>query len=266
MPKLAQRVFRKLGYSFQDVRTPAGALEEFHIRKDRNRVQRTDVSIVDHQIHGKPYRFAVNFRHDHIQRHHFNGEFYEQDELDIIAQEFNGGVFVDIGANVGNHALYVLKELNAKRVIAFEPGHLAATLFTMNMALNGVIERVELHTIGLSDKNGSGSHDNWAPYNLGGARMNTDGGDIEIRTGDEVLAGKPVDFIKIDTEGMELAVLRGLKGTIAREKPLLFVEVEDDQRVEFDDYLAEVGYAVRKDFRRYDTMTNVIAGPSDKTA
>lgn len=37
---------------------------------------------------------------------------------------------------------------------------------------------------------------------------------------------RDVDFIKIDVDGSELAVLRGATGLLARDRPALFVELE----------------------------------------
>jgi hypothetical protein len=53
--------------------------------------------------YGNNLRFFVRNRRDLVQAHHFNGEFYEAEELQIIQKYFkDGGVFVDIGANVGS--------------------------------------------------------------------------------------------------------------------------------------------------------------------
>jgi FkbM family methyltransferase len=50
---------------------------------------------------------------------------------------------------------------------------------------------------------------------------------LPIRVGDEVLADqniKNIHFIKIDTEGFEPFVLRGLKNTLELCRPLVFFE------------------------------------------
>src|SRR5688500_7711411 len=51
-------------------------------------------------------KFFVANEGDHIQRFHLQGRFYEAEELELIGRYFRNGVFVDIGANVGNHSLY----------------------------------------------------------------------------------------------------------------------------------------------------------------
>ena len=82
--------------------------------------------------------FVVN-EWDYIQAHHLKGRFYEQEELELIGRHFKGGVFVDVGANIGNHTIYALKFLGATKVIAFEPNPAAARILKVNLALNLVI-------------------------------------------------------------------------------------------------------------------------------
>jgi len=51
-----------------------------------------------------------------------------------------------------------------------------------------------------------------------------------------------VSFIKIDTEGHEVEVLRGAVKTFASNSPLALVEVMDTNRDEVEDYFTEIGY------------------------
>ena len=56
---------------------------------------------------GKDVLFTVTSEKDLIQTHHRLGHFYEPEELEIISNHFvKGTVFLDIGANVGNHSIY----------------------------------------------------------------------------------------------------------------------------------------------------------------
>ena len=70
--------------------------------------------------------------------------------------------------------------------------------------------------------------------------------------------GIDVNFIKIDVEGFEMQVLSGLEQTIRRCRPALFVEVQNTNMVEFNKYLASVGYRVEK-LMRNGSFDNVIA-------
>lgn len=53
-----------------------------------------------------------------------------------------------------------------------------------------------------------------------------------------------VDFIKIDVEGMELEVLEGAAGIIARQKPQMLIEVIKTDRSRLEALLSAAGYKV----------------------
>ena len=75
---------------------------------------------------------------------------------------------------------------------------------------------------------------------------------------DSVLAGQRIDFIKIDVEGGETAVLSGLNETIARWNPTVFVELEDRHIEWLDAWRAEHRYVITTTFQRYPGMTNYL--------
>ena len=56
-------------------------------------------------------------------------------------------------------------------------------------------------------------------------------------------AGRSIDFLKIDVEGFELAVLEGARALLASERPVVMVEVQADHAAVFR-LLREHGYAL----------------------
>ncbi len=54
---------------------------------------------------------------------------------------------------------------------------------------------------------------------------------------------QPVKLVKIDAEGHELAVLRGMTGLLKRDRPALIVEVSSAESSEF---LRGLGYTMEK--------------------
>ncbi len=62
---------------------------------------------------------------------------------------------------------------------------------------------------------------------------------------DSLFPGR-VDFLKIDVEGMELEVLQGAQGLIAREKPTILYEVLKCPAQPLADLLEGAGYALHK--------------------
>jgi FkbM family methyltransferase len=220
-------------------------------------------TVVTVNIHGQPIRFFVKNDLDRIQSVHRSGSFYEQQELDIISKYFQGGTFVDIGCNVGNHLIYALKILNADHVIAFEPLPEALSILETNIAANSLSDRVTLHKKGLSNAPGFAAFHTPA-NNLGASRLWEKADGIEIARGDDLLLEKPISFIKIDTEGFELQVLEGIEGAIKRNRPILFVEVETGNIERYEQFCVSNGYHTAETFSRYDSSVNYLSLPIER--
>lgn len=168
-----------------------------------------------------------------------NGGIYEQDNVDVLLSLVRDDtVFLDIGANLGFFALKIGRRVAPHgRVHAFEPHPELVRLARGSCYLNGIgglIEGpapVQIHQIGLGDTNGVVRFV-YPAWHLGGGTQAVDGGpdmstvDATIRRLDDFF---PADFVldlaKIDVEGHELAVVRGMRATLARSpSPKLLLE------------------------------------------
>lgn len=220
-----------------------------------------DIDVAVCEIHGRRFCFASDRNEDPIQRQNRKGAFYEEPELAVIKAHFpQGGTFVDIGSNIGNHSLYVAAFLQPAKIIPFEPNPLAYKLLIANVVMNGFQKLFDLSHIGcgLSDTRAEGFGMTKRDRNLGGARMEAGEGEIETLTGDEALAKETPDFLKIDVEGMEMMALRGLQETIARTGPNILIEVDQENYTDFDDWVAAQDYEVLDTFQRYKTNKNFL--------
>lgn len=211
-------------------------------------------------IEGRVARFLVVDEDAHIQRDHAEGRFYEPEELAIIAEHFKGGTFVDVGSNVGNHAVYAGLVLRADRIVAVEPNPDAARLCEYNLSLNDLGPISHVYRCGLSDAPGRTDIADVPRGNLGGARLRDSeaGGSIELMTGDQLLQGLEPSFLKIDTEGFEVRVLRGMSSTLGTHKPTIFIEVERANRQQVGELLAAHGYAEKATYARYPGVINCL--------
>lgn len=218
---------------------------------------------------GTTLRFFVSNRGDSIQSCHFMGHLYEVEELAIIARHVPSGARVlDCGSNVGNHAVAFAKLLGASRIVAIEPNPTAFELLRINCALNGLAE-VDLSYLGvaLSDHDGTCRLGDEPIDNLGGTVIVPgEAGDVRMMRGDDLLSAQTFDFIKIDVEGSEIAVLEGLRETILRDRPVLFVEVGDERVEDFARFLASCDYQVEDGYRRYARLINLVAKPKPPIA
>lgn len=225
----------------------------------------SDVNVVNCSIAGTRVFFVTDMERDPIQRSHRRGRFFEPEELDLIRSVFpEGGTFVDIGANIGNHSLYVAKYLNPGRIIPFEPNPLAYRLLFANIALNDVVDLFDMSNIGFgaSDRAEAGFAMTERRKNLGAAKMVAGEGDIETVCADDALAAETPDFIKIDVEGMEMQVLAGLTETIRRARPAILIEVDNANDDAFRAWVDEVGYDIRKTVRHYAENLNYFILPA----
>lgn len=160
---------------------------------------------------------------------------YELGVLEVLRQAAHlagsGAVFLDIGANVGTHSLYMSRY--AAQVHAFEPWALARDRLNASLAVNN-IKNIHVHPFGLGDDEAELPF--FAPdsANLGtgsfcqGVNVNKPQASLRIRRGDDTLAQlglTRIDVIKIDTEGFEIKVLNGLRDTLWRHAPVLVVEI-----------------------------------------
>lgn len=252
--RLLKRTVRLCGYDV--IRFDPVRYEQF------DRQAAIEGKIVRCLIDGTEVCFFVADEEDIIQREHLRQRFYEAEELEIVKQAFTGGTFLDVGANVGNHALFAAMFLGASRVVCVEPNPVAYGILRINIALNGQQDKVTLLPVGLSDHRGMASIQ-IPPHNLGGGTLTRDvaGANIPLLSGDELLAESPIDFIKIDTEGMELVVMNGLSETIRRHRPAMFVEVEDRNVDGFLQMMGTFGYEIAKRYRRYNDNENFLALP-----
>lgn len=169
-----------------------------------------------------------------------NEDYYERDELDYIKDRYvlsDGLVYCDIGANIGNHTLYFAKECNAKKIYAFEPVADTFSILERNIEINKIKDKVVLYNRALGD--GASSHAkimSFNPANIGGTTIGEtldDSGNIKMMRLDDLQIKEKIGFIKIDTEGFELKVLKGCKELIKRDQPIIYVEVKLDNILNF---------------------------------
>jgi FkbM family methyltransferase len=153
-----------------------------------------------------------------------------------------GGVAYDIGANEGSHTLALRRRTGAAgRVYAFEPEPGCFARLARVVALNR-LANVAVFAVALSDETGVGRLA--LPADGAAAELAaTIDPDLRAMIGDDGTAAEievpmirldewiremelaPPDFMKIDVEGLEVAVLDGAADTIAAARPTLFVEI-----------------------------------------
>ena len=130
---------------------------------------------------------------------------------------------VDVGANIGIYSLHAAQILAGKgRVHSFEPVPKIHQILRDNIQVNGFLETgtVQLHQLAIADWEGRSEFavfpSNWGHSTLFPGDRDADRITVDVRTLDQILGDARVDVVKIDAEGSELNVLRGMRNVIAR--------------------------------------------------
>jgi FkbM family methyltransferase len=140
-------------------------------------------------------------------------------------------VFVDVGAHTGIYSVLACLANPELQVVACEPNPALVERIEANAALNGLGNRITVVTTALSDTSGSAilsiPHKRSDVASLRAPGPGEVALEVNVMTGDELLAGLPVDLVKIDVEGLESAVLRGMAEVLRAREPKLIVECLD---------------------------------------
>jgi FkbM family methyltransferase len=168
-----------------------------------------------------------------------NGE-YDTNTLDSLADilgKIRPNISLDVGANIGNHAVLIAKY--SEKLIAFEPVKFVYDLLQSNLSQNCPANTLAVNK-GLSNEHAI--REIFVPdYNLGCSSLEAQVGvgemfNIELIVGDDWISkncvGKSIDFIKMDIEGHEAAALIGMSDTIVANQPLLLLEWKNKNAID----------------------------------
>lgn len=163
-------------------------------------------------------------------------------------------VFLDIGANVGFFSMLVARRLaGSGHVYAFEPHPGLVELLRKNLFLNQFDKFATCFPLALSDQNGTAAL-YYPTGHLGGGRIVDDATvppenliTSDMRRLDDLLGPAfSCDLVKIDVEGHELGVLRGMR-RIVENSPcikILFEKLEPDtgEDSQLEGFFRECGF------------------------
>lgn len=154
----------------------------------------------------------------------------EANYLILLADEPVG--IIDVGGHAGRHARVFQQHLNLTKLLVFEPlpaQHAALTeLFRSD-------DRVQISNVALSNASGQSRFfvKTMAPEESGlrqrsfyndGRRDDLAEILVEVERLDAIAINFKVDFIKIDAEGGEIDILKGTRGLLEKDWPVVSVE------------------------------------------
>ena len=170
----------------------------------------------------------------------------------------------DVGANIGLYSRWLISQLNARRVIAFEPMSQNVPELEHNLKLGGVEDRVTVVRWALSDSDGevdfqiddmqsaSGSLDSVrhgaASQGRAALRLPPKTEKVVSRCIDSILEADELpapDVLKVDVEGAEALVLRGGDRFFTAKSPRVLMEMHGvEMAKECLQFLLDRGYSV----------------------
>ena len=183
---------------------------------------------------------------------------YEELEAKIMEEKIEmGNVVVDVGANIGLHTLNMARIVgNAGQVFAFEPDPSNFEILKKNAKINNY-KNIILEQKAVGDKHGRTTlyqSDNPINHRIfpQTKRANSQV-QVELTNLDNYFDSDMIDkinFIKIDVEGMEFGVLKGMKNILKNNKniKILFEFVPKDTMeagfipIELLNYLTSNGF------------------------
>jgi FkbM family methyltransferase len=206
--------------------------------------------------------FTISALNWEIEWHWIERGLYERQEL-LFLKDFlpARATVLDIGANVGNHTVFLGKCRPDLTLIPFEPAPNAVRLLNENIQSNN-LQNVEIDRLGFAV---SDSH---LPVNLqfrtslSSTICTSDNNGISVPciSLHSILEDRKVDLIKIDVEGMEVQILESVIEQIKRRGTYILMEVLESDVAGFTKFVGSHGLRIAKCFPM-DAGTNVLLEP-----
>jgi FkbM family methyltransferase len=180
------------------------------------------------------------------------GELHERTVTEMLLKSVEGAqCFVDVGANLGWYTCLASKHMPEGKVYGFEMDDLNYALLLKNIAINN-LNNVEAYNIAVSDLS-SGVVSYKREHNSPSPVFSLYTGDTDQENTANLISVSAItldgffenkrpmpDVIKIDVEGAEMKVLRGMKRVMTECRPTLFLEIHTLDLPAFDSSYADI--------------------------
>lgn len=182
---------------------------------------------------------------------------YEHQQIDFLFNAMQKGCdyFIDIGANIGLYSLKVAQSGLAKNILSFEPDPRNHAQLLANCLINKYLSKIIVHNLALSDKKGNVDFTMYPEKSTGQSRIIDSSG---IRINDDLsttVCSVHTDsldnlyefksrklFFKIDVEGHEYNVIKGMKRTLSENNCFLQIESWAEGQDDFVEFMKQIGF------------------------
>ena len=192
--------------------------------------------------------FEIDIRESIERKTYFLKEYEKKrmDQLNKFRNEINSKIFIDVGANIGFYSISFSNKF--EKVYSFEPNKRNFIVLKKNIEANN-LKNIKVFNYGLGDKeevllgksNTKGELFQTSGFAL--SKKNLEGESVLIKKGDDFLQFKEKKIIvKIDVEGFELYVLKGLEKTLTNNICVLQIEIWKKTNNEVLKFLNSLNY------------------------
>ena len=184
---------------------------------------------------------------------------YEKLEFDYLIKEIKKNkipCFIDVGANCGYYSIFIANNISNIMIESFEPNKEAYFKLKKTLEINPFLkEKINIYNFGLSAERGELKMQSMVKHGYsqtGGSTIienishkNFDVYDAQFEIGDKIInQNKNTIAIKIDVEGHEINVLKGLKNTITNNKIIIQIEIFEKNFQKVNNFLKSLEYKI----------------------
>jgi FkbM family methyltransferase len=194
-------------------------------------------------------KYIKDFTISNLRNIEFN-KIVDELELEFIFRNFKDGQdFIDIGSSFGTYSLFVNKFFPKSNIFSFEPNFKYYKIQKENIKLNN-FNKIKLFNMGCYDNTLSKV-----------SFKDLDGGSylainknlkkkIQVVNLDKFIKKKTnIGYIKIDVEGAEYKVLKGLENIMDLSRPIVQIELSTSFLMRFNDSIIDIfNYFKIKDY------------------
>ena len=191
--------------------------------------------------------FEIDIR-ESIERKTFFLKSYEKDRMSyLINNSKKSNIFIDIGAHIGFYS--ILTSDYFKQVYSFEPNFRNYQKLSKNIRQNKLEKKIRTFNYGLGEKQqklkgisaNKGELIQTSGFSI--SLNNKTGEDVLILKGDDVIKLVNEDItLKIDVEGYEYNVLKGLKTILKNNNCFIQIEIWDKNLTSVLSFLDNLNY------------------------
>ncbi len=185
----------------------------------------TGNDVADVPFRGHALKFAISGHNSELEVQHIRHKLYEPEEIELILKHMGeDDIVLDLGANVGNHAIALAAVRPRATIHVFEPIKKTCELLRRNIALNA-LTNIDASNLDIAVDAEDGVLNMVQRINLASSREAKEGiGPAIPKRALRALWPERVDFIKMDVEGAELRIIKSVLDLIKRDGTKIILE------------------------------------------